>query len=123
MIERGRSNPPRGERAATAKLTEHQVKLILADQRPYKTIATEYGLDRSSVSRLKRGEVWAHVEGQRSATKKNRGLDNPRAVLDEETVRRISAASGKQTEIAGAFGVSQTTVSKIKRGVHWANQL
>lgn len=122
MIERGRANPPRGERAAKAKLTERDVKAILADPRPYKTIALAFGLDRSSISRIKRREVWSHVQGPRALTKKNKGLDNPRAVLDEEAVRRIREATGTQKEIAATFGVSQTTISKIKLSKHWACQ-
>lgn len=122
MLDRGRGNPPRGERAAKAKLTKRDIASILRDERQYKIIAAEYGVDRSSISRIKRGEVWAHIDGKRAVTKKNRGADNPRARLGVSTVLEIFRASGTQVEIAKRFGVTQTTVSKIKRREHWASR-
>lgn len=42
-----------------------------------------------------------------------------RAKLTIEQARAIREAEGKQREIAQAFGVSQHTVSMIKRGLMW----
>ena len=62
---RGRPNPgtkgqthARGEGNGRAKVTEEQVAAIRADPRSQETIAREYGISQSSVSRLKRGETW-----------------------------------------------------------------
>lgn len=42
-----------------------------------------------------------------------------RAKLSVEIAREIRAAEGPQREIASRFGVSQTTVGLIRRGVTW----
>ena len=55
----GTSN--RGERCATAKLTEAQVRQILDDPRPQKEIAAQYGVRANTISRIKSGVRWAHI--------------------------------------------------------------
>lgn len=45
-----------------AKLTEDQAVAILADTRKHGEIADEYGISRSAVSAMKRGESWAHLK-------------------------------------------------------------
>ena len=54
-----------GERNASAKLTEKQVvaiKALLAHScLPQKVIAKLFGIQQMQVSRIKRGERWAHV--------------------------------------------------------------
>lgn len=50
-----------GERGRGAKLTEKQARAILSDTRVHADIAEEYGISRSAVSYLKRGDTWAHL--------------------------------------------------------------
>lgn len=50
-----------GEKAAGAKLTEDQARAILADKRKHADIAQDYGITRSAVSQMKRGESWAQL--------------------------------------------------------------
>jgi hypothetical protein len=49
------------------------------------------------------------------------GERNGRAKLTPEQVQAIRAASGRQVDIAAAFGVTQTTVSAIKRYAKWTH--
>ena len=58
-VKHGTSN--RGERCAAAKLTEKQVLDILKDNRLQKQIAADYGVEQSTISRIKRGKRWGHL--------------------------------------------------------------
>ena len=51
----------------------------------------------------------------------NRGRKNGSAKLRESQVREIRSSVGSQSQIAASYGVSQMTVSCIKRGVRWAS--
>ena len=54
----GTSN--RGERCASAKLTETQVLAIRLDTRLQREISIEYGVTQNQISRIKNGIRWAH---------------------------------------------------------------
>lgn len=56
---------PHGSQHNKAKLTEKQVEEILASEENYQTLADKYGVSLSTLSKIKRGEKWRHVEGQR----------------------------------------------------------
>ena len=56
----GTSN--RGERCASAKLTEAQVRAIRADTRLQREIAAEYGVRENTISRIKSRKRWGHLE-------------------------------------------------------------
>ena len=58
--ERGRTS--RGEKHATAKLTEQQARAVLADPRTTAKIAADYGIGSAQVVRIKRGTRWAHLQ-------------------------------------------------------------
>jgi hypothetical protein len=51
--------------------------------------------------------------------KANMGRRNGSSKLNEQQVREIRAASGSQKDIASLYGISQSKVSKIRRGVSW----
>lgn len=58
--------------------------------------------------------------------KKGRGIRrigsrSPRARVDEYKVVEIRRSGLTQVEIAKRFGITQTTVSRIRRGVNWAH--
>ena len=59
MVKKGRS--ARGERNSRCTLTADQVRDIFHDQRSLKQIAESYGVSQVQVTRIKRGEVWAHL--------------------------------------------------------------
>lgn len=58
---------------------------------------------------------------QQSLLRRKKLADNARrrAKLSPELARQVREADGTQDEIAARFGVSQATVSVIKRGVTW----
>jgi hypothetical protein len=61
MVLKGRTNGPKGERCARAKLTQEQVLAIRLDGRTTVEIAAEYGVHHSNISRIKRGLRWSHI--------------------------------------------------------------
>lgn len=71
-------------------------------------------LDNMQDSVRKGGQ--ANVEGRARP-----GTLNGAAKLDEAKVIAIRQATGRQVDIAAKFGVSQPTVSAIKRGALWAH--
>lgn len=60
-MNKGRFVPCIGERSGTAKLSELQIKQILADLRPQTKIAKSFGISQSNVSLIKSRLSWRHV--------------------------------------------------------------
>lgn len=58
-----------------------------------------------------------HLEPVPCAVNVQRGLSSP---LTPDLVEQIRSAAGTQREIAERFGISQPTVSRVRRGVTWA---
>lgn len=103
---------PMGESVGGSKLTEQQVLEIYADQRRQVDIAAEYGCAQTLVSKIKRGEFWSHVTGHAGNV--------PRPRLEVETVLSIYRDKRPNSALAQAYGVSLSTVKKIKNGTAWA---
>lgn len=59
-VKHGTSN--RGERCGSAKLTEQQVRAIREDTRIQRLIALDYGIRANTVSRIKSGARWSHLD-------------------------------------------------------------
>jgi NUMOD4 motif/HNH endonuclease len=53
---------PQGERNGGAKLLRNQALAILHDTRKPAVIAAEYGIGSRAVSKIKRGDRWAHLQ-------------------------------------------------------------
>lgn len=51
----------RGERHGMHKLTEQDVIAIRGDRRPGKTLAAEYGVYPSCISKIRNGRAWRHL--------------------------------------------------------------
>lgn len=60
-IRKGRQ--PKGEATGRAKLSEDQVLAIQSDHRSQAKIASEYGVDQSTISNIKTGASWGHLGG------------------------------------------------------------
>lgn len=58
---RVRTTPRRGEKASGAKLKTADIEQIRKDQRMQIAIAADYGVDRSTISNIKRRRSWAHL--------------------------------------------------------------
>lgn len=59
MKLKGRAS--RGERSASAKLTEADVRRIREDTRPGWQLAVAYGVSQATISEVRSKKVWAHV--------------------------------------------------------------
>ena len=58
---KGRQARQRGVENGQAKLTEEKVRAIRRDIRSQEKIAVEHGVSQTQISRIKRGERWAHL--------------------------------------------------------------
>lgn len=54
----------RGEKHPLAKLTEASVRSILADHRPARVIAREYGVSKGAVDGVRSGKNWKHLSAE-----------------------------------------------------------
>jgi hypothetical protein len=65
MLAKRRNSPPRGERCATAKLTEQDVRDIFACCRSgrvsQRELARRYGVKQQAISKIARRQRWAHI--------------------------------------------------------------
>ena len=53
---------PRGEKAITSKLKEHQVIEILKRKEKVKDMAKKYSVGKTTIYRILRGEAWKHIK-------------------------------------------------------------
>ena len=60
MVERDRHAP--GERHPNAKLTDADVKVIRSSSRTLAALAADLGVSMQTVSRVRRGERWKHLD-------------------------------------------------------------
>lgn len=60
MVSKGRSL--RGERHHKSKLSEDDVRAILADGRMQIEIAAAYGVTQGLIGMIKRREIWKHLD-------------------------------------------------------------
>lgn len=61
---KGRASYARGEQCGSARLTEFDVRAILADDRPQQIIARQYGVAQTTISAIKRRQNWNHIGEQ-----------------------------------------------------------
>jgi transcriptional regulator with XRE-family HTH domain len=119
-----------GSQMPWAKLTEADVvemRQLRRDGIGRDDIARRFGVAPTHVSKVLLGKMWQHVtlspeerESLKRAT--NRGERNPLAKLTTDDVARIRerlAVGEPGAAIGRAFGVSKTTISKIRRGRAW----
>jgi hypothetical protein len=103
-----------------AKLTETQVRAILADQRYYREIAADYGLSLASICRLKSREAWAHLNIERAPQLKR--ASPPWKVcnkLNPEIIIAIRKSSEPHLWLAKRYGVSCPTIVAVRRRETW----
>ena len=59
--KRKKGRQARGEGVNTAKLTEKQVREIRLDPRETRDIAAQFGVDLSTIIRIRNGSTWKHL--------------------------------------------------------------
>lgn len=112
----------RGEEASWAKLTNDEVISIRLDPRSVTAIAEDHVVSRSTVSLIKRREVWGHLPGEVIPSAGHlSGESHPSTKLTEEDIVAIRSDTRLQVVIAEEYGISQTQVSRIKRREKWAH--
>lgn len=120
-VRKNRQSKLMGEKSATAKMTELNIKEIRLCQDDNKAIASRFGISKSQVSKIKTGMAWSHLQAnilEKGISK--RGEKHHNVKLTEKSVREIRGINNlRQWEIAKLYGVSQQTVSEIKTMKKW----
>lgn len=115
----------RGEGISHSKLSRDEVDLIVKDGRPNTRIAADYGVSPSTISLIKRGTVWSFLPRQSPHDLRRAalgiGVYVSNAKLTRGQIYAIRSDGRSQTTIARDFGVSPSTVSRIKSGKIWAS--
>lgn len=61
-VQKGRMTGPRGEAQGRHILTAEQARIIKTSRETGRVLAARYGVSESTVSKIRRGTNWAHVE-------------------------------------------------------------
>lgn len=112
-----------GERAGTAKLTEANVRAIIARAKPgnLTSLAAEFGVGREVVSAIVNGRTWQHISKMAPLTKARSPIARKGQKLTETQARAIIGrykADGPRG-LATEFNVSRYTISAIAAGKLW----
>jgi uncharacterized protein YerC len=111
-VRKGRN--ARGSRNGASRLTEAEVRAILAayPDRTYDALAAEYGVSKFAIGRIIRGTGWQNVAGARPVPLRG----NSRTTLAQRNAIRQRHRDGtSQWALATEFGLSQTGISRIIR--------
>jgi DNA invertase Pin-like site-specific DNA recombinase len=111
---------PRGEKHSRATLTDDQVRQtidLLASGKARQEIADEFGVGRSVIDGIAKGQNWRHIP-------RPLGFDVrlPTSKLTEDQVReirRLRTANRSIADLAKSFGVGRTTIFNIVVGRRW----
>lgn len=122
MVNKGRSTKRRGVLSSTAKLTEEQVREILATAEPHTTLAAKYGVTTMTISDIKCRRSWAHLDVDHVA----RALRRPhrRGVserLNADKVLDIRTSDKSGVELAKQYSVSTQMICAIRKRRAWAH--
>ncbi len=122
MINKKRHWVVKGSQHPDAKLTEDQVRAILADARPHAAISQEYGVTASTVSSIKTRKSWAHLDVEYVA--KARRVSPRKGKSDrinDEIVREIRNNTTSGVELAERYKVSRQLITNIRKRRSWAH--
>lgn len=109
-----------GEANGCAKLTELEVKAILRSKEPFPILAKRYRVDAATLCDIQRGRTWTHIPGERRESK-SQGSKHCNAKLTEAKVRKIRASDDTLEILAGRYGVSIGTISRVNLRQSWAH--
>lgn len=91
------------------RFTEGEIMAIRADGRTEREIAAEYGASQSAINQIRTGKTYKSHGGEVRA----RGRERQRKLTTEQ-VREIRTSKKLGKDLAGKYGVSRSTISKIK---------
>ena len=107
-----------GSNHPSAKLTDEQAWAIYYDERIQKAIAAEYGVDETTISKIKNGK--RKLTDPTKSLPKNQNLyDHSSKVTKEiadEIIRLKATGKFKNVQLAIKFNLSESTIGKILRG-------
>jgi hypothetical protein len=109
----------RGESHNKAVLTDKDVLAIRASDKLTRELAAEYRVCISTINLVRSGRGWPHVGGERRGERNQDGERNPIAKLTERAALAIKKSDGPLRDAASKYGVSEATVSNIRRGKSW----
>jgi plasmid maintenance system antidote protein VapI len=110
----------RGSSNTQAVLTEDQVlqiRNLSASGMTDTAIATQFGVNRASITYIVQGKTWTHVSGPIQTEKnRNSSLKRGRFTAEQtESIRSRFKAGERQKDLAAEFGVTQGAISYICR--------
>jgi Trp operon repressor len=113
-----------GERHHVAKFSDVDRQIayrLLAEGAPAREVANRFGVSYRSVADLRQGNIKGY---DKLAIPKqvSRGSANPTSKLEEKDVlliKQMLANRVRHIDIAQHFGVSQSAIAAISRGVNW----
>lgn len=135
-VKQDRHNSPSGEEHHNSQLTKPEVveikKLLKEKKLLHKEIAEKFGIARRLVSKISQGKLWKHVlpdflnesDKDRSSLKpRGEGSSNSKLTEDQVTEMKILFKQGKlkNKEAAKIYGVSVSTIEKIKSKHLWSH--
>ena len=119
---KGRGNTWRGEQLPQAKLTELQVREILADPTPFTALAAKYGVSSGTISDIKRRYSWAHLDVENVVRHKRTSSKRGRSdKINEDAVRDIRTSTLSGLALAAKYGISPQQVCGIRKRRAWAH--
>lgn len=131
-VKMGLLRPNRGEKSATAKLTDKDVtiikRLIMSKNMPHWRIARIFGVREPMISRIKFGRRWAHhtCKGFRAYKGPSHAGENAGGVKlkDGEVwlIKRLLSLSGlSHRKISEMFSIGTAAINNISRGTTWTH--
>lgn len=115
LRKKGRAYGAIGVQNHGAKLSDAEVLAIIQDFRPAKVIAEEFKISKGMVDKIRNGGAWKHLF--LAVWKTERLRRSGRTVLTDAQKLAIYNDTRTQCAIAAQYGVSQSLVSRIKRGL------
>jgi hypothetical protein len=101
------------------KLTEDQVRQILASKESGFVLAKAFGVSFSVVAAVRSRQTWRRIDMTPARAGPSIGEFSASAKLTEEKVRQIRATSGTLKQVAEWFGVSPATINDIRQRKTW----
>jgi DNA-binding Xre family transcriptional regulator len=119
-MDRGRC--PMGEDVNTAKLTEAQVREIVAHPEvSSRELAKQYGITRINVNYIRSGQTWKSVTGLKETHRgklvgESHGMCK---ITEEQAVYVLDNPDKSLTELARQFGVTIQNIYRIRKRLIW----
>lgn len=109
----------RGEDQYAARLSEGDVRDILASTESGRALASKYGGTFQTISDIRRRKRWAHLSGKAALSGHARGERSGKSKITADDVRAIRASSAPLKDEAARYGVAPAYISQIRHRKTW----